>query len=155
LCPYRKDTPWLPFAKNPLKEACNDFLERLKASDAKAAPGTGRGLHSSAFRLNVSAFCGIGGAFRCYVGGIQAVSGGVKMCTGCIIFQKRLRLSWKVDECKPLGTGTGSDALVASAVEALQLALKTLSPRLCEPALDALHKLVAAGLLQVQPGRLC
>ena len=29
---------------------------------------TGRGLHPSTFRLNVSAFCGIGGAFRGYYG---------------------------------------------------------------------------------------
>ena len=29
--------------------------------------GGGRGLHSSTFRLNVSAFYGIAGAFRCYV----------------------------------------------------------------------------------------
>ena len=78
----------MPFAKNPLKEACNDFLERLKASDGA-------------------------------------------------------------------GAASGSDALVTSAVEALQLALKTLSPKLCEPALDALHKLVAAGLLKVRPGRYC
>jgi hypothetical protein len=30
----------------------------------------GRGLHPSTFRLNVSAFCGIGGAFRGYLGGV-------------------------------------------------------------------------------------
>jgi len=30
----------------------------------------GRGLHSSTFRLNVSAFCGIGGAFRGCSGGV-------------------------------------------------------------------------------------
>jgi len=29
---------------------------------------TGRGLHSSTFQLNVSAFCGIGGAFRGCIG---------------------------------------------------------------------------------------
>jgi len=26
-------------------------------------------------------------------------------CLGCILFQERLRLSWKVDECKPLAWG--------------------------------------------------
>jgi len=30
----------------------------------------GRGLHSSTFRLDVSAFCGIGGAFRGFLGGV-------------------------------------------------------------------------------------
>ena len=30
----------------------------------------GRGLHSSTFQLNVSAVCGIGGAFRKCVGGV-------------------------------------------------------------------------------------
>jgi len=30
----------------------------------------GRGLHSFTFRLNVSAFCGIGGAFRGHSGGL-------------------------------------------------------------------------------------
>ena len=29
-----------------------------------------KGLHSSTFRLNVSAFCGIGGAFRGCLGGV-------------------------------------------------------------------------------------
>jgi hypothetical protein len=31
---------------------------------------TGRGLHSSTFWLNVSAFCGVGGAFRGCLGGV-------------------------------------------------------------------------------------
>ena len=45
----------------------------------------GRGLHSSTFRLNVSAFCGIGGAFRggC-LGGVQEVSSAIWGCKGCI-----------------------------------------------------------------------
>jgi hypothetical protein len=33
-----------------------------------------RGLHSSAFRLNVSTFCGIGVAFRCWAGGAYEMS---------------------------------------------------------------------------------
>jgi hypothetical protein len=36
-----------------------------------------RGLHIYSFRLNVSAFCGAGGAFRGCLGGIMEVSGGV------------------------------------------------------------------------------
>ena len=39
----------------------------------------GRDLHSSAFRLNLSAFCGIGGAFRGCSGG---VGGAVIGCSG-------------------------------------------------------------------------
>jgi len=35
-----------------------------------AAMDPGRGLHSSTFRLNVSTFCGIGGALRGCVGGV-------------------------------------------------------------------------------------
>jgi len=35
------------------------------------------------------------------VGGV----GGVKGFLGCIMCQKRLRSSWKVDECKPLAGG--------------------------------------------------
>ena len=36
----------------------------------------GRGLHSSTFRLNVSALCGVGGAIRDCLGGVEEVSGG-------------------------------------------------------------------------------
>jgi len=32
------------------------------------------------------------------------LSGVSRGCLGCILCQKRLRLSWKVDECKPLPT---------------------------------------------------
>lgn len=46
--------------------------------------------------------------------------------------------------------GATSDALVYAAVDALQLACSAGSAKLCEPALDALHKLVAAGLLEAQ-----
>ena len=53
----------------------------------------GRGLHSSTFRLNVSAFCGIRGACWGCLGGDQDVSGGMRGCLGCILCQKRLRLS--------------------------------------------------------------
>jgi len=40
----------------------------------------GTGSHSSTFRLNVSALCGTGGAFRCCLGGIQEVLGGIMGC---------------------------------------------------------------------------
>jgi hypothetical protein len=56
-----------------------------------AGKDMGRGLHSStvSFWLNLSAFCGIQGAFR----GIYEVSRGIRGCLGCILCQKRLRLS--------------------------------------------------------------
>jgi hypothetical protein len=41
----------------------------------------GRGLHSSTFQLNVSAFCGIGCAFRGCVRGVQGVS---MRCSGVL-----------------------------------------------------------------------
>jgi hypothetical protein len=53
----------------------------------------GRGLHSSAFRLNVSAFCGIGGASRGCLGVVYEVLGGIRGCLGCTLCHKRLRLS--------------------------------------------------------------
>jgi hypothetical protein len=50
----------------------------------------GRGLHSSTFRLNVSAFSGMGDAFRDCFGGCAGVC---RRCLGCILCQKRLKLS--------------------------------------------------------------
>ena len=52
--------------------------------------------------FSVSAFCGIGVACRGCLGGAYEVSGGSRGCLLCILCQKRLRLSLKVDECKPL-----------------------------------------------------
>jgi len=56
----------------------------------------GRGLHSSTFRLKLSAFCGIG----VYLGvtyGVsrrcQGVLTSIRGCSGCISCQARLRLS--------------------------------------------------------------
>ena len=56
----------------------------------------GRGLHSSTFWLNLSTFCGIGvhvgillGVFRM----CQGVLRSIKWCSGCVLRQKRLRLS--------------------------------------------------------------
>ena len=65
----------------------------------------GRGLHSSTFQLNVSAFCGIGGAFMGWSGDAYEVLGGIRGCSGCYLCQKRLNVSWKMDECKPLKVG--------------------------------------------------
>ena len=62
----------------------------------------GRGLHSSTFQLNLSAFSGIGGAFRGCLRGVQGV---VKGYSGLILCQKRLRLSCEMDEYKPLVFG--------------------------------------------------
>jgi len=42
-----------------------------------AVPVSGRGLHSSTFRLNLSAFCAIGGAFR------GSLVGGYRVLAGC------------------------------------------------------------------------
>jgi len=53
----------------------------------------GRGLHSSSFQLNVSASCGIEGASMGYSDGDYGVLGGIRGCFGCIVCQKRLRLS--------------------------------------------------------------
>ena len=36
------------------------------------------------------------------LGGAYGVSMGIRGCPGFILCQKRLRLSWEVDECKPL-----------------------------------------------------
>ena len=46
---------------------------------ALAVPGT-RGLHSSTFRLNCSAFCGTGVAFRGCLGGVAGV---LRISRGC------------------------------------------------------------------------
>jgi hypothetical protein len=56
-------------------------------------PEEGRGLHSSTFRLNASAFCGIGGASRGYLGGCFAGCRGSRRGLRCILCHERLRLS--------------------------------------------------------------
>jgi len=45
---------------------------------------------------NPSDFCAIGGASRGCLKGVKQVSGVFKECLGCILCQKRFRLSWKV-----------------------------------------------------------
>ena len=44
-----------------------------------------RGLHSSTFQLNLSAFHVIGGAFRGYLEGAKGVLGGSRGCLGVIL----------------------------------------------------------------------
>ena len=78
------------------------LINAVKELDVRVA---GRGLHSSTFWLNVSAFCGIGGASRGCFEGIEEVSGVTRGCVGCVLCQKWLRLSSKVAECKPLVVG--------------------------------------------------
>ena len=39
------------------------------------------------------------------------MSGGIRGCLRCILFQQRLRLSLKVDECQPLAGGRMSTLL--------------------------------------------
>jgi hypothetical protein len=48
------------------------------------------GAYTRSLQLNVSAFYGIGDAFRGCVGGVSGVSGSQRGCVGC---QKHLRLS--------------------------------------------------------------
>jgi len=55
--------------------------------------GAGRGLHLSTFRLIVSAFNGIGGAFRGRLGVVYVVFEDPRGVLECILCQKRLRLS--------------------------------------------------------------
>jgi len=44
--------------------------EQIASKRARFERLLGMGLHSSTFRLNVSAFCGIGGALRGCLGGV-------------------------------------------------------------------------------------
>jgi len=58
--------------------------------------GTGpaiRALHSSTFRLNVSALCWVGDAFKGCLGGVWEASEGSRGRLGCPSCQKRLRSS--------------------------------------------------------------
>ena len=50
----------------PLADGTSSYASSAYSGGAGSAGG--RGLHSSTFRLNVSAFCGIGGAFRVFQG---------------------------------------------------------------------------------------
>jgi hypothetical protein len=55
----------------------------------------GRGLHSSTFRLNLSALCGIGvhlGVVQGLCRRCQGVLRSIRGCSGCILCQKRLKV---------------------------------------------------------------
>jgi hypothetical protein len=67
--------------------------EEDEAAVAEQDAESGRGLHSSTFRLNSIAFCGIWGECRGFLGGVQGVLGGIRVCLRCILCRKRLRLS--------------------------------------------------------------
>ena len=56
-----------------------DECKPLPVGGRGAPRSAGRGLHSSTSRLNLSAFCGIGGAFRGCLGVIQ-----VEAFRGCL-----------------------------------------------------------------------
>ena len=100
-----KEAPWsFTTKKNPLKEACREFLDRLKVTEGAAAAAA-------------------------------ATAGG--------------------DRTQDLKDDDDEEQLVHKAVDALQLACGTSSPKICEPALDALHKLVAAGLLKAHTATWC
>jgi hypothetical protein len=80
----------------------SEVAERLTPQAALVGAGAahavlhsamGRGSHSPTFRLNVSAFCGKGGALGGCLGGVQGVSGVIRAWLGCVLYQKRLRLS--------------------------------------------------------------
>jgi len=60
----------------------------------RSGPGdrpAGMGLHSSTFRLNLSATCGIGGAFRGSLGGVREYYGVSKVCFRVRMAQVELR----------------------------------------------------------------
>ena len=88
------------------------------APDLPAVVLTGRGLHASSCQLNVSTVGGIRGTewgcqvgFRACVGVLseyQGVPWGIRGCLGCFLCEKRLRLSYEVDESKPLPRTTSS-----------------------------------------------
>jgi hypothetical protein len=63
------------------------------AAHAVLHSAMGRGSHSSTFRLNLSAFCGKGGALGGCLGGVQGVSGVIRAWLGCVLCPKWLRLS--------------------------------------------------------------
>ena len=77
--------------QNPVHHAPHDRLTIL--SDGQ--PPQSRGLHSSAFRLNKSAFGGIGGAFRGHLGGVQEVSGAIRECVGGVFVSEMAHVELK------------------------------------------------------------
>jgi hypothetical protein len=67
--------------------------EHAGALAGRGGGARGRGFHSSTFRLNVNAFCGIGAAFRGCFTCVCVELGDIRGCLEFIKCQKRLRLS--------------------------------------------------------------
>jgi hypothetical protein len=66
---------------------------RLLSAKGCVGGGGGRDLHSSTFRLNLSAYCVIGSALRGCSEVAEHVVGDIGQCSGCFLCQKPLRLS--------------------------------------------------------------
>ena len=75
----------------PSFSACTAIL--WSSSSSMVPFPSSRDLHSSTFRLNVSAFCGKGAAIRGGLEAVYGVVGGISGCLGHLLCQKRLRLS--------------------------------------------------------------
>jgi len=88
----RRLQPTFPFPfRNPRPTPDAECRGLGQPLHAAAVPG--RGLHSSTFRLNLSALCGIGGASEGCLGVVQGVLEGIRGHEGRILCEKRLRLS--------------------------------------------------------------
>jgi hypothetical protein len=78
-------------------QAADDFRRELRMlcqlRHRHVVQFLGRGLHSSTFRLNVSAFYRVGVALRVSLGGMLEVLEVIKVCAVCDLCQKRLGLS--------------------------------------------------------------
>ena len=61
---------WHPMTRCPLFDLLALQSGQRHANDARDGHACGRGLHSSTFRLNVSALCAIGGSFKGCLGGV-------------------------------------------------------------------------------------
>ena len=79
-----------------------EAAERAEVREGRVPRPPRRGLHSFTFQLNLSAIYGIGGALRDCVARVEGVLGGVQGVSSVFVYQTRLKLSWKVNECKPL-----------------------------------------------------
>jgi len=95
---------------------CSAALKYLlrRGADVEAAGAAGRGLHSSTSQLNVSAFCGIGGAFRGCLSGVEGVFvGGEEVSSGVgwgVFVSETARVELKSERVKAPGGGHGTAA---------------------------------------------
>jgi len=74
-------------------EVCKPLVRGLRRWTPLGGPPSGRGLHSTTFRLNLSALHGIGGERRSCVAHVKGVSGVVEGVQGVFFNQTRLKLS--------------------------------------------------------------